>query len=79
MSYIIIAYYLTIKINKGEAQEEDKGICALTFFFFLFGKVEVYSWVWVDSKCPHIKTTVRQTAAPVAVKMAAGKFHELPL
>jgi hypothetical protein len=71
-----MGYYLNIKIIKGEAQDWDKVICALTFFL---KRVEVYSWVWVESKCLHIKTSVSQTAAPSAVKMAAGKFHRLPL
>lgn len=72
-----MGYYLNIKIIKGEAQEWDKVICALTFL--KKKKVEIYSWVWVESKCLHIKTSVSQTAAPCAVKMAAGKFHRLPL
>lgn len=55
MSYIIIAYYLTIKINKGEAQEEDKGVCALTFFFSFLERLKFIAGFGLTQNVPTSK------------------------
>lgn len=55
MSYIIIAYYLTIKINKGEAQEEDKGICAFTFFFSFLERLKFIAGFGLTQNVPTSK------------------------